>query len=101
MPHTLRIGAVGDLHFGRTAKDVLTPILKAVQDTHADVLLLLGDLTDYGTAEEAQGLTRELVSGIKVPILAVLGNHDYQGNAVDAITRILRDGGITVLDGDS
>lgn len=101
MPHTLRIGAVGDLHFGRSAKDVLTPILKAVQDTHADVLLLLGDLTDYGTAEEAQGLTRELVSGIKVPILAVLGNHDYQGNAVDAITRILRDGGITVLDGDS
>jgi Icc-related predicted phosphoesterase len=101
VPHTLRIGAVGDLHFGRTAKDVLTPILKAVRDTQRDVLLLLGDLTDYGTVEEAQALTKELVNGIKVPILSVLGNHDYQGNAVDGIVRTLRDGGITVLDGDS
>lgn len=92
---------MGDLHFGRTAKDVLTPILKAVQDTQRDVLLLLGDLTDYGTVEEAQALTKELVNGIKVPVLSVLGNHDYQGNAVDAITKTLRDGGITVLDGDS
>lgn len=98
---TIRIGAVGDLHFGRAAKDVLLPVLKAVHDTRPDIMLLLGDLTDYGTVEEAQAVTRELVNGIKVPLVSVLGNHDYQGNASDAIARTLRDGGIAVLDGDS
>ena len=61
----------------------------------------VGDLTDYGTVDEAQALTRELVAGIKVPTLAVLGNHDYESNAMDGVRGALREGGITVLDGDS
>ena len=51
--------------------------------------------------EEAQGLTRELRTNLGVPTLAVLGNHDFEGGAADAIRATLREGGITVLDGDS
>jgi Icc-related predicted phosphoesterase len=98
---TVRIAAVGDLHFGRDSRDTLKPLFQAAQDARPDVLLLLGDLTDYGTVEEAQALTRELVAGIKVPMLAVLGNHDYESNAMDGVRGALREGGITVLDGDS
>jgi len=101
MTTTVRIGAIGDLHYGRDSSNTLTPIFKAVEDARLDVMLLLGDLTDYGTLEEAQVLTRELVAGIKVPMLAVLGNHDYESNAVEQVRATLREGGITVLDGDS
>jgi Icc-related predicted phosphoesterase len=100
-PTTVRIGAVGDLHFGRDSRDTLRPLFQAVQDLRPDIMLLLGDLTDYGTVEEAQSLTRELVAGIKVPTLAVLGNHDYESNAMEGVRGALREGGITVLDGDS
>ena len=98
---TLRIGAVGDLHYGRESRDTLKHVFAAVEHERADVLLLLGDLTDYGTVEEAQALTRELRANIKAPILAVLGNHDFEGGSSDAIRAALREGGITVLDGDS
>jgi Icc-related predicted phosphoesterase len=97
----LRIGAVGDLHYGRESRDVLKQVFQAVDRERPDVMLLLGDLTDYGTLVEALGLTRELRTNLSVPTLAVLGNHDFEGGAADAIRATLREGGITVLDGDS
>ena len=97
----VRIGAIGDLHYGRESRAALKLVLEAVEDSRPDVLLLLGDLTDYGTLEEAQALTRELVAGIKVPMLAVLGNHDCESGEMDKVRDALREGGITVLDGDS
>jgi Icc-related predicted phosphoesterase len=98
---TVRVGAIGDLHYGRESRDVLKPVLQAVENARPDVLLLLGDLTDYGTLEEAQALTRELVAGIRVPMLAVLGNHDCESGAMEKVRDALREGGIIVLDGDS
>jgi len=98
---TLRIGAVGDVHYGRESRDVLKQVFQAVDRQRPDVMLLLGDLTDYGTVEEAQGLTRELRANLGIPALAVLGNHDFEGGAAEAIRATLREGGITVLDGDS
>ncbi len=98
---TLRIGAVGDLHYGRESRDVLKQLFQAVDLERPDVMLLLGDLTDYGTLEEAQGLTRELRTNLALPTLAVLGNHDFESGVADAIRATLREGGITVLDGDS
>jgi len=98
---TLRIGAVGDVHYGRESRDVLKQVFQAVDRQRPDVMLLLGDLTDYGTVEEAQGLTRELRTNLGIPALAVLGNHDFEGGAAEAIRATLREGGITVLDGDS
>ena len=98
---TVRVGAVGDLHYGRESRDVLKQLFQTIDRERPDVMLLLGDLTDYGTVEEAQGLARELRANVSMPTLAVLGNHDFEGGASDAIRGTLREGGITVLDGDS
>src|SRR4029077_11735396 len=98
---TLRIGAVGDLHYGRASRDVLKQGFQAVDRERPEVMLLLGGLTDYGTLEEAQRLTRELRTNLAVPTLAVRRNHGCEGGTADAIRATLREGGITVLDGDS
>jgi len=95
----MRIAAVGDLHCTRESAGVLRPLFAGLEG-RADVLLLCGDLTDYGTVEEAQVLAREL-SVVKVPILAVLGNHDHESGAADKVTHILCESGVKVLDGDS
>jgi Icc-related predicted phosphoesterase len=97
----IRLAAVGDLHYGRESRGTLQPLLGAVTRADADILLLCGDLTDYGLPEEAAELARELVSSIKIPIVAVLGNHDYESNQVGEVRRILADNGIKVLDGES
>ena len=62
---------------------------------------MCGDFTDYGTPDEARGLVREIAAFLRIPVVAVLGNHDYHGGQADEITAILRDGGVTVLDGDA
>ena len=66
----------------------------------ADVLLLAGDLTDNGTPDEARVLVKEL-TGVHVPVVAVLGNHDFECGQADELRRILVDAGVNVLDGES
>jgi Icc-related predicted phosphoesterase len=95
----VRIAAVGDTHCTKDGAGRLRPIFGHV-DGRADVLLLCGDLTDFGLPEEAHVLAKEL-SVVKVPILAVLGNHDYHSGHAPAVIEILRDAGVRVLDGDS
>lgn len=97
----VRLAAVGDIHYGKGSRGHLQPVFSAVARAEADVLLLLGDLTDYGLPEEAAELARELASGVKIPTVAVLGNHDFEGNAVAEITRILTEAGVKLLDGES
>jgi Icc-related predicted phosphoesterase len=96
---TVRLAAVGDLHYGRESRGALQPILAAIAGVEADVLVLCGDLTDYGHPEEAAELARELVSGVKIPIVGVLGNHDYESGAVGEVRKILVESGIRLLDG--
>ena len=79
----VRLAAVGDLHYGRDSRGQLQPLITALARLEADILVLCGDLTDYGLPEEAAELARELVSGVKIPIVGVLGNHDYESGAVD------------------
>jgi Icc-related predicted phosphoesterase len=69
----------------------------------ADVIALAGDLVDYGLAEEAQVLVREISPALKanVPVVAVLGNHDFEGGAPETVKQILCEAGIIVLDGDA
>jgi Icc-related predicted phosphoesterase len=98
---SVRIAAVGDLHYGRESRGALQPVLMAIARLEADILCLLGDLTDYGLPEEASELTRELVSGVKIPIVGVLGNHDYEAGQVTEVRRILTEGGIRILDGET
>jgi Icc-related predicted phosphoesterase len=95
----LRVAAVGDLHATKGSEGKLAPVLEAVNRL-ADVLLLAGDLTDYGTADEARVLAREL-SGVRVPILAVLGNHDHESGTPEAVVEVLSEARVRVLSGDS
>ncbi len=97
---TVRIAAVGDLHCTKNSHGVLQALLSPVTDL-ADVLVLCGDLCDYGTIEEAHVLAKELTLSVNIPIVAVLGNHDYESGQAEEIKRILADAGVTVLDGEA
>jgi Icc-related predicted phosphoesterase len=95
----IRIGALGDLHCSKDSQGQFQPLLSQAA-AECDVLLLAGDLTDYGLVEEAQILAHEL-SGVKVPIVGVLGNHDYESGKQDEVRQILVDAGVKMLDGDA
>jgi Icc-related predicted phosphoesterase len=97
----VRLAAVGDLHYGKASRGSLQTLFAAVTRTEADILLLLGDLTDYGLPDEAAELARELIGGLKIPIVGVLGNHDFESGAVADVTRILSEAGIHLLDGET
>lgn len=98
MASPLRVAAVGDLHCTRSSEGVFQALFAKIAES-ADVLVLCGDLTDYGTPEEARILAKEL-GATKLPKLAVLGNHDFESNAADEVSRILTDSaGVVVLDG--
>jgi Icc-related predicted phosphoesterase len=97
---TTRLAAVGDLHVKKTSDGALQPLLAPVND-EADMLLLCGDLTDYGLEEEAVILARELKAAVRIPIVAVLGNHDYESGQSDLVCRILTDIGVRVLNGET
>ena len=95
----LRLAAVGDIHCTKTSQGTLQPLFEQIADS-ADVLLLCGDLTDYGLPEEAHILTKEL-SSAKIPTLAVFGNHDYESGKQDEVRQILTDAGVILLDGEA
>jgi Icc-related predicted phosphoesterase len=94
----VRIAAMADLHCAKTSSGVLEHALASLQGA-ADVLVLCGDLTDYGLPEEAKQLARELAA-VRMPILAVLGNHDFESGKHEEVMQIVADAGVTVLDGD-
>ena len=95
----VRVAAVGDLHCTKTSQGAFQPLFARIADT-ADLLLLAGDLTDYGLPDEARVLARELAS-LRIPAAAVLGNHDVESDKQDEIRQIITDAGVTVLDGDA
>ena len=97
-PQRIRIAAVADLHYGSAALQPLPSLSHLAAG--ADVFAVCGDLTDHGLPEEAQGLVREL-SAVKAPIVAVLGNHDYESGYATEISRILTEAHVTVLDGSA
>ena len=97
---TVRIAALGDLHYTRSQELPVREVL-AEAGREADVLLLCGDLTDHGHVEEAQDLSREIHAAVSIPVIAVLGNHDFESGKQDEVKRVLCDGGMRVLDGDA
>lgn len=98
MTDMLRIAAVADIHYATSSNSFLQPLLAQVVE-QADVLLICGDLTHHGEPEEAAALAREL-SRARLPILAVLGNHDFHAGTQDQIKRVMEDSGVRVLDGE-
>lgn len=95
----IRIAAVGDVHLGEDARGRLRPALEHLEP-HADVLLLAGDLTRCGTVDEARVVAAEFAD-LNVPVVAVLGNHDYHSDMQGQIAALLADHGMIVLEGDS
>ena len=100
MKVTKRIAAVADLHCPRTSGEVLKPFFTELA-SQADIILLCGDLTDYGKPEEAHALVQSLAGVGRIPVLAVLGNHDYECGQAEEVERILCGSGVKMLDGTS
>jgi Icc-related predicted phosphoesterase len=93
------VAAIGDIHVSRHSQGAFQPLFTQISAT-ADVLVLCGDFTDYGLPDEARVLARELIA-VKLPVVAVLGNHDYEAGKQNEIREILADAGVTVLDGEA
>ena len=96
----VRIAAIGDIHYSRTSQGSFAGC-SARLPNRADVLVIAGDLTDYGLAEEARILAKDLGAAVKVPVVGVLGNHDFESGEERDISRILADVGVHMLDGDT
>lgn len=92
------MAAVGDLHCREDHHGRFRHLVKQVNG-NSDVLLLCGDLTDRGMVEEARTLAEDL-SQLRVPCVAVLGNHDYEGGHAKEICAELTKVGVHCLDGD-
>ena len=89
----VRLAAIADIHFTRSSQGSLQALFAQIASS-ADVLLLAGDLTSYGLPEEAQVLAKELTAAAKIPIVAVLGNHEYESGHQADVAQILRDAGV-------
>src|SRR5438132_111041 len=95
----MRIAATADLHFSAQTQGLLKEQLGRVRD-EADVLVVAGDLTNYGRPEEMEPLLNVLVR-LRVPTIAVLGNHDYESGREAELIRMMTQEGIKVLDGSA
>ncbi|CAN5706461.1 metallophosphoesterase [soil metagenome] len=94
----VRVAAVGDFHCGEQDVGMYRAAFAKVNQ-EAEVLLLAGDLTRWGAPAEMRVAVGELAD-VTIPIVAVLGNHDYESDQVEEISCILRDRGVNLLDGD-
>jgi Icc-related predicted phosphoesterase len=95
----IRIAAVADVHFGLDSAGTLRPHLERLNE-RADLLLVAGDMTTCGDPREAEVLAGEL-GDASVPVVAVLGNHDYHLGREQEVTEALLGAGVHVLEGDS
>jgi len=99
MPRTdkkLRVAAIGDLHVMEESVAPYRELFTEISSV-ADVLVLCGDLTNFGKSTEAQILAEDL-RACSIPVLGVLGNHDYECGQPEEVARILHEAGMTVLD---
>ncbi len=93
----MRIAATADLHFNPQSYATLQAQFERVRDD-ADVLVLAGDLTNYGLPNEMEPLINALLR-LRIPIIVVLGNHDYESAKEEELCRMMVASGIKVLDG--
>lgn len=96
MSDTLRLAAIGDLHVNEQDGKSYRDLFREISD-NADVLALCGDLTNFGKTGEAERLASDL-SACSIPVVGVLGNHDYECGQPEEVAHILRQGGMTLLD---
>jgi uncharacterized protein len=95
----MRIAATADLHFSPQSYARLKDQFELVRD-EADVLVLAGDLTNYGQPDEMEPLLNVLVR-LRLPTIAVLGNHDYESGRQEELSQMMIAAGIKVLNGSA
>ncbi len=95
----VRVAALADLHCTKTSQGAFQPLFARIAEA-ADVALIAGDLTDYGLPEEARVLAKEIAS-LRIPMAAVLGNHDLESGKSDEVREILCEAGLKILDGET
>jgi Icc-related predicted phosphoesterase len=88
---------MGDLHVGKDDEGRYREVFAEISD-QADVLALCGDLTNFGTTKEAENLAEDLAA-CTIPVVGVLGNHDFECDQPDEVARILHEAGVQMLDG--
>jgi Icc-related predicted phosphoesterase len=96
----MRIAATADVHYGKHSKGKMQELFAAVS-READVLLLCGDLTDYGLREEAELLAADIRAYARVPVIGILGNHDFESAQPEKVREALEEAGVTMLDGEA
>jgi Icc-related predicted phosphoesterase len=96
----LRIAVTSDIHYSRTSRGLCRDLfIRASQE--ADVLAICGDLTDYGLPEEAHVLVEDLQTHCRIPVVAILGNHDYESSRTHEVVTIMEQAGVRMLDGET
>jgi Icc-related predicted phosphoesterase len=95
-PDSLRVAAIGDLHVHQNSPENLDSVFDKVSQ-NADVLALCGDLTQLGLPAEAKKLANDLRT-CRIPVVAVLGNHDHQSGHAKEVKEILRSAKVTILE---
>lgn len=95
----VKLAAMGDLHVGQDDRGRYREVFEEVS-READVLALCGDLTNFGTTREAENLADDLRS-CRIPVVGVLGNHDYECDQPHEVSRILHQAGVQILDGEA
>jgi Icc-related predicted phosphoesterase len=95
-----RIAAAADIHYGKHSKGKMQDLFAQVS-READVLLLCGDLTDYGLPEEAELLAADIHAHLRIPVVAVLGNHDFESGHPEAVSGVMEAAGVTMLNGEA
>lgn len=93
---TITVAAIGDLHVTETSEHPYREMFAEISGV-ADVLLLCGDLTNFGRTREAEILAEDLRAAT-IPVLGVLGNHDHECGQPEKVAEILAQGGMKLLD---
>lgn len=92
----VRVAAAGDIHLREGDEERACTAMRPLSG-RADLLLLAGDLTTHGTPEQA-AVVAAACGSLSIPVIAVLGNHDWHCNRHDEVVAALAEGGVTVLE---
>lgn len=93
----MRIAALADLHFSPQGYDRIRDAMTRLRD-EADLLVIAGDVTNLGTPQEMESMLASFMR-IRVPIVAVLGNHDYESGRQEELAKMMTAEGVKLLDG--
>jgi Icc-related predicted phosphoesterase len=96
---TMKLAALGDLHVGESHRHPYRELFSRISQ-EADCLALCGDLTNFGKTPEAEILAADLLA-CTIPVVGVLGNHDFECGQPEEVARILRQAGLKLLDGEA